>query len=132
MKPGLDALDHLVLRVNDVAKTVTFYVDVLGMRAERFRGADGSERLALGYGVQKINLHAADSEIEPRARAAVPGSADLCFLSGVSIADWLLHLDGCGVEIELGPVQRRGAVGPVCSVYIRDPDGNLIEIANQR
>lgn len=130
MKPGLAALDHLVLTVADLSETLAFYTDVLGMRAERFEAADGSTRWALHFGSQKINLHQAGAEFLPKARHAAPGSADLCFLSDAAVADWADHLERAGVAIEEGPVARSGATGPILSVYLRDPDGNLIEIAN--
>lgn len=131
MAPKLDSLDHLVLTVADLAATVAFYRDVLGMVAQRFDAADGSRRWALYFGVQKINLHQAGSEFTPYARAKAPGSADLCFLSAVDLSDWQVHLGDLGVEIEAGPLPRSGATGPITSLYLRDPDGALIEIANQ-
>lgn len=123
-------IDHLVLTVADVDRTVTFYRDVLGMRPEQFRPADGSTRWALTFGVQKINLHAAAAPFEPKARVAMPGSADLCFLSEQSLGDWQAHFEAHGVAVEEGPVRRTGAVGPIISLYVRDPDGNLIEVSN--
>ncbi|WP_323784043.1 VOC family protein [Thalassovita sp.] len=130
MTPDLAALDHLVLTVADLSETVAFYSDVLGMRAERFDAADNSNRWALYFGTQKINLHQAGAEFLPKARNATPGSADLCFLSQTPVDDWVLHLAETGVEIEQGPVPRSGATGPIQSIYLRDPDGNLIEISN--
>ena len=130
MTPKLSALDHLVLTVTDIDATLTFYLDVLGMQAEKFTPADGSTRWALKFGTQKINLHVYGQEFEPKATHVQPGSADLCFLSEVSIADWLVHLATCGVAVEDGPVRRTGATGPILSLYLRDPDGNLLEISN--
>lgn len=126
----LDALDHLVLTVADPDATLRFYTELLGMEAETFRPADGSERQALRFGRQKINLHRQGAEFEPKARVAQPGSADLCFLTATPLTDWAAHLAACGVAIEAGPVQRTGAQGPILSLYLRDPDGNLIEISN--
>lgn len=127
----LSGLDHLVLTVTDVAATVGFYQDVLGMKAERFTPADGSERWALKFGAQKINLHQVGAEFEPKAKRATAGSADLCFLSEVAVADWQMHLAKHGVEVIDGPVQRTGADGAIVSIYLRDPDGNLLEISNR-
>lgn len=128
--PDLSSLDHLVLTVRDISRTCDFYRDVLGMEVVTFRPADGTERSALSFGRQKINLHQAGAEFEPKADAPQPGSADLCFLSGTPVEDWVVHLKGCGVEVIEGPVRRTGATGPILSVYIRDPDGNLIEVSN--
>lgn len=130
-QPALQSLDHLVLTVADIARTERFYRDVLGMRAEGFDAADGSRRHALVFGRQKINLHAAGAEFEPRATRPAPGSADLCFLSETPLAEWQAHLARAGVAVESGPVPRTGAAGPIVSLYLRDPDGNLIEISNQ-
>lgn len=126
--PVLSGLDHLVLTVADMQATVAFYRDVLGMQVETFRPADGSTRTALTFGVQKINLHPADAPFEPRAAAATPGSADLCFLSETPLAQWQAAL---GDRVIAGPVPRTGATGPILSLYLRDPDGNLIEISNR-
>lgn len=131
MSPELKALDHLVLTVSDMDATVDFYTRVLGMRAESFTPAGGAPRLALRFGVQKINLHQAGAEFLPRAGRVQPGSADLCFLSETPLDDWQAHLSGLGVAIEEGPVQRTGAEGPILSIYMRDPDGNLVEVSNR-
>jgi catechol 2,3-dioxygenase-like lactoylglutathione lyase family enzyme len=130
MAPRLTSLDHLVLTVADIDASVAFYTDVLGMSAEAFNSADGSRRWALKIGVQKINLHRAGAEFEPKAAHPGPGTADLCFLSDVSLANWKAHLAAQGVTVEDGPVPRTGATGPLTSIYLRDPDGNLIEISN--
>lgn len=129
--PVLTSLDHLVLTVTDMAATLAFYTQVLGMQAEVFHPADGSTRHALSFGAQKINLHPAAAPFDPKAARVTPGSADLCFLSDAPLADWQAHLAAEGIAIEQGPVRRTGAQGPILSVYIRDPDGNLIEIANR-
>ena len=128
---AVDSLDHLVLTVADINETMAFYSDILGMRAERFQPSDGSQRTALMFGAQKINLHQAGAEFDPKAIAPTPGSADLCFLSEKPVADWLNWLCAAGAEVVEGPVQRTGAQGPILSIYLRDPDGNLIEIANK-
>ena len=127
--PVVVSLDHLVLTVADVARTVAFYERVLGMRAEVFRPAGGSKRTALVFGAQKINLHAAARPFEPKAEHPVPGSADLCFLTESPVEEWLAHLAAEGVPVIEGPVRRTGATGPILSVYLRDPDGNLIEVS---
>jgi catechol 2,3-dioxygenase-like lactoylglutathione lyase family enzyme len=123
----IDSLDHLVLTVKDVDASVSFYSKVLGMDAMTFGGG----RKALSFGMQKINLHQHGREFEPKAQHPAPGSADLCFLTSVPLADVLTHLAECGVIVIEGPVQRTGATGPILSVYLRDPDMNLIEIANR-
>ena len=126
----VQSLDHLVLTVGDIAETVGFYEGVLGMVAEVFTARDGTTRTALKFGSQKINLHKAGAEFAPHAATPARGSADLCFLSDKPLMQWQAHLAAQGVGIEDGPVERTGATGPILSVYIRDPDGNLIEIAN--
>lgn len=123
----ISKLDHLVLTVADVEKTTAFYVSVLGMKIERY--ADG--RIALKYGRQKINLHAFGKEFEPKANTPMPGSADLCFISQTPLDEAMAHVERCGVEIIEGPVRRAGANGPLRSFYFRDPDRNLIEVANE-
>lgn len=130
MTPRLSSLDHLVLTVTDLDATLRFYESILGMTSEVFQPADGSRRVALKYGRQKINLHVADAEFEPKARIATPGSADLCFLSDAALTTWQAHLVDAGVKILEGPIARTGATGPLTSLYVRDPDGNLIEISN--
>ena len=119
-------LDHLVLTVKDLEKTIRFYSEVLGMREATF----GNGRKALVFGNQKINLHEYGNEIDPKASRPVPGSADLCFISETGIDEVLEHLQKMEIKIEQGPVKRTGALGPINSVYVRDPDGNLIEISN--
>jgi catechol 2,3-dioxygenase-like lactoylglutathione lyase family enzyme len=123
----IDGIDHIVLTVADVERTVDFYTKVLGMRAVSF----GSGRRALVFGQQKINLHRAGAEFEPKAVRPRPGSADLCLFTQTTLDDVMAHLRACGIEIIEGPVARTGAIGPLRSVYLRDPDGNLLEIANR-
>jgi catechol 2,3-dioxygenase-like lactoylglutathione lyase family enzyme len=123
---AIDHLDHLVLTVASIERTCDFYVRALGMRVETF--AEG--RVALRFGRQKINLHEVGHEFSPRARFAVAGAADLCFLASTPLEDVEAHLARIGVDIEVGPVPRMGATGTLISLYVRDPDGNLIEIAN--
>ncbi len=129
MNLNVASLDHLVLTVADIDATVAFYERALGMTSESFRPADGTVRTALKFGHQKINLHRAGAEFEPKAQAPRPGSADLCFLTNTPLADWQAHLARLGIAIELGPVPRTGATGPITSIYLRDPDGNLIEVS---
>ena len=122
----IDRLDHLVLTVADIAMTCDFYSRILGMSVETF--AEG--RKALKFGVQKINLHQAGHEFDPKAKYPIPGSGDLCFITETPLADVIAHLQASGVAIEEGPVERTGATGRLRSVYFRDPDGNLIEVSN--
>lgn len=119
-------IDHLVLTVADLRKTISFYTRVLGMDVIRF----GEGRVALTFGSQKINLHEAGREFEPKARRPLPGSADLCFVANRPLGEIVRHLAAQNVELEEGPVDRNGALGPIRSVYLRDPDGNLVEIAS--
>lgn len=121
----IDRLDHLVLTVADIAETVAFYRDVLGFEEVRF----GAGRVALSFGQQKINLHQAGHEFEPKALRPTPGSADLCLISVTPLTEVVAHLQAAGVAIEEGPVPRTGATGPITSVYFRDPDYNLIEVS---
>lgn len=121
----IDRLDHFVLTVRDVDATIDFYQSVLGMTPVTF----GAGRKALSFGRSKINLHPADAPIAPHASHPVPGSADLCFVTTDSIDSVIEHLRRCGSMVEDGPVSRTGALGPITSVYLRDPDGNLIEIS---
>ncbi|MEO1592471.1 MAG: VOC family protein [Cyanobacteria bacterium J06632_22] len=123
---AIDHLDHLVLTVRDIDRTCEFYRQVLGMTVVTF----GAGRIALRFGNQKINLHQAGQEFEPKANQPIPGSADLCFITQTSISMAIDHIEHCGVKVLEGPVQRTGATGTITSVYIRDPDNNLIEISN--
>lgn len=121
----IDHLDHLVLTCTDPDATCRFYVDVLGMQRETFRG----DRIALRFGNQKINLHVRGREIEPKAHLPVPGALDLCFVVNVPLSEVMQRLQQAGVAILEGPVERTGATGPIRSVYVRDPDLNLIELS---
>jgi catechol 2,3-dioxygenase-like lactoylglutathione lyase family enzyme len=118
------ALDHLVLTVADPEATIAFY-EALGMRREEF----GPGRLALRFGEQKINLHRAGAEFEPHAARPVAGSADVCLLVDGPLAGAERDLRRAGIAIELGPVERSGATRPIRSLYVRDPDGNLVELS---
>ena len=118
------SLDHLVITVVDLEAALDFYVRTLGMEHVVF-----GERHAVSFGNQKINLHIAGSEFEPKSGRPTPGSGDLCFLIDGSLADAEAKLTANGIAIEEGPVHRTGAVGPIQSLYIRDPDQNLIELS---
>ena len=122
----IDTLDHLVLTVRDLEATCDFYEHVLGMQVIQF----ANNRKALRFGTQKINLHVAGKEFEPKAAFPTPGSADLCFLTSVPLEEVIAHLHQHQIAIVEGPVERTGATGTILSVYVRDPDNNLIEIAN--
>ncbi len=122
----VERLDHLVLTVADIDASCAFYQRVLGMQVVTF----GQGRKALAFGQQKINLHRHGAEFEPKALRPTPGSADLCLLVSTPLAEVMTHLQRCAVAIEKGPVPRTGATGALLSVYIRDPDRNLIELAN--
>ena|ERR1700742_3508642 len=121
----IDHLDHLVLTVADLDATIDFYSKTMGMEPVSFDG-----RRALKFGEQKINLHLAGHEFEPKAGRATPGSADVCFITKDPLEEVMRHLATVGVKIEKGPVDKTGAVGKLLSVYFRDPDGNLIEVSN--
>jgi catechol 2,3-dioxygenase-like lactoylglutathione lyase family enzyme len=123
----ISKLDHLVLTVADLETTASFYASVLGMEKEVF----GDGRIALKCGSQKINLHELGKEFEPKAGKPAPGSADLCFITQTPLDDAMAHVRRCGVEIIEGPVEKTGANGPIRSFYFRDPDDNLIEVANE-
>ncbi len=121
-------LDHIVLTVQDIEATCAFYEKVLGMERRDF----GEGRLALHFGRQKINLHPHPTPIDLVAEQPLPGTADLCFVTDQPIQDVIAHLEACGVGVEWGPGERTGAEGPITSVYCRDPDNNLIEVASYR
>lgn len=121
----IDRLDHLVLTVRDIEATCRFYESVLGMQRVHFSG-----RVALTFGRQKINLHPAGREYEPKAADPRPGGGDFCLIAATPLEEFIRHLAACGVAIEAGPVPKTGATGPIRSVYFRDPDGNLVEVSN--
>jgi catechol 2,3-dioxygenase-like lactoylglutathione lyase family enzyme len=120
----IERFDHVVLTVRDLDATCDFYAHVLGMRVV----TSGPAR-ALHFGRQKINLHLAGKELEPKALHPVPGSGDLCFITETPIQEVIGHLRASNVAIVEGPAPRTGALGPMESVYFRDPDGNLIEVS---
>ncbi|EAB5737615.1 VOC family protein [Salmonella enterica subsp. enterica] len=121
----IDRIDHLVLTVSDISTTIRFYEEVLGFSAVTFK----QNRKALIFGAQKINLHQQEMEFEPKASRPTPGSADLCFITSTPINDVVSEILQAGISIVEGPVERTGATGEIMSIYIRDPDENLIEIS---
>ncbi len=124
----LQQLDHLVLTVSDIEATCQFYSAALGCEVIGF--GQGRRALRISNSAQKINLHPAARPFQPAAQTPQPGSADLCFLTQTPLSDAIAHLKSLDIPILEGPVRRTGTLGPILSVYIRDPDGNLIEIAN--
>lgn len=122
----IDRVDHLVLTVRDIQVSCEFYSQVLGMQIATF----DNDRKALHFGAQKINLHQAGNEFEPKALSPTVGSGDLCFVTEAPLLQVIDHIQSQGVELLEGPVRRTGAMGPMESIYLRDPDGNLIEIAS--
>ena len=118
-------IDHLVLTVKDIGASCTFYNNVLGMQEVTF----GHGRKAVVFGNQKINFHQQGRELEPKALRPTTGSGDLCFITTDPLSDVVRYIRDCGVEIVEGPIERTGALGSMMSIYIRDPDQNLIEIA---
>ena len=124
----IDRIDHIVFTVRDIERSCDFYARVLGVEVVAF----GDGRRALQLGRQKINLHEAGNEFEPKAARPVPGSGDICLIVGLPLEEAIAHVRSAGVQIEEGPVRRTGAVGPIESIYLRDPDGNLIEVSRYR
>lgn len=123
----IDHLDHLVLTTIDIEACKDFYTRIMGMKLENF----GAGRLAMRFGEQKINVHVRGHEFEPKAHLPVPGALDLCFIASVSLEEVVAHLKAQQWPIIEGPVQRTGATGPIRSIYVRDPDLNLIEISER-
>ena len=120
------SIDHIVLTAFDVERTLDFYAKVMGMEPITFAGG----RRGLAFGRQKINLHQSGREYEPKALKPTPGSLDLCFITETPLEQVIGHLKSHGVAIAQGPVEKTGALGPMMSVYFRDPDGNLLEVSN--
>ena len=121
----IDHIDHIVLTTRDLKGCIRFYTGVLGMKLEKF----SENRLALKFGNQKINLHEWGREFEPRAHVAAPGTLDLCFIAAVPLEAVVKKLKAENVPILEGPVKKTGAMGPMQSIYVRDPDLNLVEIS---
>jgi catechol 2,3-dioxygenase-like lactoylglutathione lyase family enzyme len=124
----IDRIDHIVLTTRDLQGCIRFYCEVLGMKLEKFR-TPTEERLALRFGSQKINLHEWGREFAPRAHVAAPGTLDLCFIASISLEEVMQRLRKCNISILEGPVAKTGAAGAIRSVYVRDPDLNLVEIS---
>ncbi|MEA3194876.1 MAG: hypothetical protein QOD26_3209 [Betaproteobacteria bacterium] len=124
----IDHIDHIVLTTRDRDGCLRFYTEILGMKLEKFR-TPTEERLALKFGQQKINVHEWGKEFEPRAHVAAPGTLDLCFIASVSLDEVVKKLKAKNIPILDGPVAKTGAMGPMKSVYVRDPDLNLVEIS---
>ena len=129
MAIDIDHIDHFVLTVASIDATCDFYTRVLGMRVQRFESM-GTARVALTFGNQKINLHQADAVPDPNVLKPTPGSADFCLITKTPMEEVRAHLAREKVAVILGPVQRTGATGKIFSVYVRDPELNLVEIAN--
>ena len=129
----VEKIDHVVITVKDLNKTIDFYTNALGMKLEKFSSSlDNNQiRYAVSFGSQKINIHEEKKPIKPNALNPSSGSMDICFISKNKINDWVHHLVKKGINIEIGPEKKTGALGPILSIYIRDPDFNLIEISNQ-
>ena len=129
----LEKIDHVVITVKNLKKTINFYTNILGMKLEKFSSSlDNNQiRYAVSFGSQKINIHEEKKPIKPNALNPSSGSMDICFISKNKINDWVHHLVKKGINIEIGPEKKTGALGPILSIYIRDPDFNLIEISNQ-
>lgn len=121
----IDRIDHIVLTVRSIERTCAFYASAFGMEVVSF----GEGRKALAFGAQKLNLHEAGKEFEPKAAVPMPGSIDLCLITDTPITAVQQHLATVGVPVVDGPVRRTGATGPILSLYVRDPDDNLIEIS---
>ncbi len=128
----LEKIDHVVITVKDLNKTIDFYTNTLGMKLEKFSSSLNNQiRYAVSFGSQKINIHEENKPLKPNALNPSSGSMDICFISQNKINDWMHHLEKKEINIEIGPEQKTGALGPILSIYIRDPDFNLIEISNQ-
>ena len=129
----LEKIDHVVITVKNLNKTIDFYTNILGMKLEKFSLSLDSNliKYAVSFGLQKINIHEEIKPIKPNALNPSSGSMDICFISKNNINDWVHHLVQKGINIEIGPERKTGALGPILSIYIRDPDFNLIEISNQ-
>ena len=129
----LEKIDHVVITVKNLNKTIDFYTNILGMKLEEFSSSLDNDqiRYAVSFGSQKINIHEEIKPITPNALNPSSGSMDICFISKNKINDWVHHLVKKGINIEIGPERKTGALGSILSIYIRDPDFNLIEISNQ-
>jgi catechol 2,3-dioxygenase-like lactoylglutathione lyase family enzyme len=124
-----DRFDHIVLTVRDIDTTLLFYERALGFESEKFHGSDGQLRYALRFGNHKINLQDRDTETANKAQAPTFGSADFCLIAAIPLEEVVEHLRAENIPTVAGPVTRHGAVGPMRSIYFRDPDGNLVEVS---
>ena len=129
MKNLIDRIDHIVLTVTDIEATTQWYEQVLGFEPEFFQGPEGQPRYALRFGQLKINLQDKNTDTPTKAKVPTIGSGDFCLIAAVPLDDFIAHLQKHSVPIDVGPVARRGALGPIRSVYLRDPDQNLVEVA---
>jgi len=129
MKQLIDRIDHIVLTVTDIEVTTQYYEKTFGFEREFFKGPEGQPRYALRFGQLKINLQDRDTETPTKARVPTIGSGDFCLIASVPLDEFIEHLKKNQIPIDVGPVPRRGALGPIRSVYLRDPDGNLVEVA---
>ena len=129
MKKMIDRIDHIVLTVTNIELTTQWYELVMGFEREFFVGPEGQPRHALRFGQLKINLQDKATETPTKARVPTIGSGDFCLIASGPLDDFISHLQNIGVAIDVGPVPRRGALGPIRSVYLRDPDDNLVEVA---
>jgi catechol 2,3-dioxygenase-like lactoylglutathione lyase family enzyme len=129
MKQLIDRIDHIVLTVTDIEVTTQYYEKTFGFEREFFKGPEGQPRYALRFGQLKINLQDRATETPTKARVPTIGSGDFCLIASVPLDEFIEHLKANEIPIDVGPVPRRGALGPIRSVYLRDPDGNLVEVA---
>lgn len=129
MSKLIDRIDHIVLTVTDIEATTRFYERAFGFEREFFRGPEGQPRHAVRFGQCKINLQDAATETPTKARVPTIGAGDFCLIASVPLDAFIAHLKAEGIPIDVGPVPRRGALGPIRSIYLRDPDGNLVEVA---
>lgn len=127
MAVTIKSLDHFVLTVRDIERAVSFYCAALGMERVDF----GTGRVALAFGDQKINLHPHPTDVDLVAENPQPGTGDFCLLADTPVLDVKAHLEALKIDIIEGPIERTGAQGPILSIYFHDPDGNLVEVANQ-
>ena len=125
------SIDHIVITVKNIKKSINFYSNILGMELREFHSSfDNTKRKSLHFGNQKINLHEVLKPFQPHAKNPLPGTVDICFISNVTVNEWKNIFEKNQIKIEDGPIKKTGATGPIISIYIRDPDENLIEISN--
>ena len=128
----ITSIDHIVLTSKDIKKTISFYCDFLGMKLEEnCLEPNRGKKIFLKFGNQKINVHSENKPFTPHAKNPVPGSVDICFLSSLPLKEWMKICKKNKIDIEIGPIKREGATSLINSIYVRDPDMNLIEISNK-